>query len=762
MTTVENNAGKSGATNHISPADLIRLHELGFKIVPLDEHGKPAMPWTENYENPEYWTLEKITQESYKFKNVATTFGKTHLKDEPGRPLYLCGLDIDSNEVYKILFRLKNGNSSEYSLFPLVQKCTFVVKTRKPNGFHIYWLSHKQHNQINIIDCTEGSGFEIKTGKAMLTLPPSTHREDLGFQYKNYGQAKVWISDEFYGKLIETLSVCLKPKSEHQVQYYKQPQSQQVIELDDSDNKTIHEALCPHYKKGSRSYLVLALCGLLRRWNVSKESVIDLIQILAKDDEERRSRIETLERTYKMEPEKVAGVKFFQNTIGVDASKDVLHAIFNIIRGKKEGDLISRLANAVVSEYVFVTTTDNEDIYWYDDEKGVYLAGQQWRIDELCQVIYPKLRTHELNEVISQIKRRTYTDRSKFDVDPDILNLTNGLLNMRTKVLSPHTPEYLGTVQLPREYKPKTVCPKILQFLKMVLRPKDIHIMLQVIGYCLYRSCEYDKAIMFFGTGANGKGVLIRLIEEFLGGNNCSHRSLQDLDRNRFAVADLHSKLANTFADLKSLRLSETGNFKMLVSGDPITGEHKFQNPFSFRNMSKLIFSANEIPESDDKTDAFYRRWLIFHFDKKFVGGKEDTKLLDKLTTPEELSGLLNLALIGHKQLFHEGGFHDKDVEDLRKDYEEHTNDVNAFLYQECIVDITNPEYSTLATDVYAAYVTFCVRRGTRPKDMAVFGKKLAAQGIYNVRHQDYGPREAYYDGLKLLKDIRGLNQALD
>jgi hypothetical protein len=74
------------------------------------------------------------------------------------------------------------------------------------------------------------------------------------------------------------------------------------------------------------------------------------------------------------------------------------------------------------------------------------------------------------------------------------------------------------------------------------------------------------------------------------------------------------------------------------------------------------------------------------------------TKLIKRLTTPEELSGLLNLALVGLKQLKDEGGFHDEDIEDIRRDYEEHTNDVNTFLYQECLVDITNPDYYTLAT----------------------------------------------------------------
>ena len=198
--------------------------------------------------------------------------------------------------------------------------------------------------------------------------------------------------------------------------------------------------------------------------------------------------------------------------------------------------------------------------------------------------------------------------------------------------------------QLPAKHKPRTVCPKVLKFFRDVLCPEDIHVLLQMIGYSLYRSCEYEKAFMLFGDGANGKGILIKLIEALLGQNNCSHRSVQDPDKNRFAAADLYEKLANTRPDLKSLKLSETGNFKMIVSGDSITAERKFEHPFIFRNYAKPIFSANEIPESDDKTDTLYTLWRIFHFDKKFQNGKEDPNLIKELTTPNELSGLLNLA----------------------------------------------------------------------------------------------------------------------
>ena len=67
----------------------------------------------------------------------------------------------------------------------------------------------------------------------------------------------------------------------------------------------------------------------------------------------------------------------------------------------------------------------------------------------------------------------------------------------------------------------------------------------------------------------------------------------------------MYGKLANTCPDLKSVKLSETGNFKMVVAGDSLTAERKFEHSFTFRNYAKAIFSTNADTESDDKTDAF-------------------------------------------------------------------------------------------------------------------------------------------------------------
>ena len=425
-------------------------------------------------------------------------------------------------------------------------------------------------------------------------------------------------------------------------------------------------------------------------------------------------------------------------------------------------DYVTLLTDQLMGEYTFKTFKDTEEILYYDTNKGVYVQGGEWLIKEQCEILCPQIQTSKVLEVVNHIKRRTGVERSRFDSNLDILNLQNGLLNIETGEFREHSPDYLSVVQLPIAFDPNAKCPKILKFLGQVLHPQDVFKAMQIIGYCLYRDSKYEKAVMLYGPGSNGKGVFIRLIESLVGIENTSHVPLQDLDKDRFAAADLYGKMVNTFADLKSEKLSTTGMFKTMVSVDTIRAQRKYGHPFSFRNYAKLIFSANKIPDSDDKTHAYYRRWLILPFEKIFEGKEnKDTKLIDKLTTSEELPGLLNLALIALKQLYKDGGFKDVSLEDIRKEYDESANTVKAFLDDKCVIDLTAPEYYTLTTNVYNEYLIFCKEKNQRPLEMNIFGKKLAELGIMKERIRYYGgEREYCYIGIKLRSELRGQNQA--
>ena len=572
----------------IQPNDLINLHNIGFKPVALDEKNREVEAWTPIYENPNYWTPEKLKQQAHKFRNVATVFGKTHIKDEEGRDLYLNCLDIDSDKVYDILFNLENSKSKQkYCLIPKLQKVTFVTKTRKKNGFHIHWLSHRQNKSITTEDCKVGYEFEIKTdkGRGHCTLPPSKHRDDPNFEYKNYGQNKIMISDELYDELVRVFDDCLKDKNPGKDYNNNFGSKDGEIYLSEEEVQNISDLIHPYYKKGCncRNGLIYGVAGFCRKYNVVKESAIKLVETLAKDDEERRGRMVVLDQTYIKAPDQVSGIKKLVGALehatgSVNIAREIFQQIFAIISSKshsqeleKRTDAVTELTDQIMKEYTFKTMKDTKEIYYYDDNKGLYLNGGEWLIQEHAEILNSKVRTVQVNEVINHVRRRTGVDRSQFDSNPDTLNLQNGFLNIMTGEFTEHSSSHLSLTQLPVVYNPEAKCPNILKFLGEVLQPRDVFTALQIIGYCIYKSAKYEKAIMLYGrSGDNGKGTFIRLIESFVGLDNTSHVSLQDLGGDKFASADLYGKMVNTCGDISADKIFRSGIFKMLVSGDTI------------------------------------------------------------------------------------------------------------------------------------------------------------------------------------------------
>jgi hypothetical protein len=131
--------------NVIAIETLVGYNTIGFKVVPLGADSKtPAVKSTTKiYNDIAYWTTNLIKEEHHRFKNVATTFGRTYIKDENGQYLYLHGLDIDSDNVLRILFDLVEELKSK----------TFVTKSKKDCGYHVYWLSHKQNLSVGVSKC---------------------------------------------------------------------------------------------------------------------------------------------------------------------------------------------------------------------------------------------------------------------------------------------------------------------------------------------------------------------------------------------------------------------------------------------------------------------------------------------------------------------------------------------------------------------------------------------------------------------------------
>ena len=131
---------------------------------------------------------------------------------------------------------------------------------------------------------------------------------------------------------------------------------------------------------------------------------------------------------------------------------------------------------------------------------------------------------------------------------------------------------------------------RIMKFLYEVMNPEDVDLFLDFFAYCLYREYKYNFWMLLVGKGLNGKSILLRLVERFLGMDNVSGETLHRLLKERFSVGNLFQKMANVDADVSyDTIFNNTGVLKKLTGNDLHIGEHKYKKPFKFRNHAKLI-----------------------------------------------------------------------------------------------------------------------------------------------------------------------------
>ena len=411
------------------------------------------------------------------------------------------------------------------------------------------------------------------------------------------------------------------------------------------------------------------------------------------------------------------------------------------------------VATNLLKRYHFVTIGSTKEILVYDNNNGIYVPGGESVIEQNTQSdLGSDTSIHIVNEILGHIKRSTIIDIDDIDASDNIINVKNGLLNTNSNKLSKHTPSYVSITQIPIEYNPNIECNRIDEFLSSVFDKNDIEVIKEYIGFLLIKRYIFHKALMLTGDTGTGKTTFQRMIISFLGGNNISTRTLQDLCEDKFASADLFGKLANVSDDIPSNAIKYAGKFKQITGESRLSGQKKFQNSFDFYNNAKIIFSCNELPPAHNGDDAYYYRWIIVETKRRFTQDKANRNLISELTTPEEMSGLLNLALKYRKKLLDQNDFsYDRSIEYSVRRYMLTVKDSVAKFAGRCIQSDGNCYIEK--QKLYETYEEWCVDTELPAKSDNAFHRRL--QRVLGNTVEVYRPtvdghQITAYKGIKL------------
>lgn len=418
-------------------------------------------------------------------------------------------------------------------------------------------------------------------------------------------------------------------------------------------------------------------------------------------------------------------------------------------------------ASQIMEDYALLYSRDGTFYYYFE---GVYNSTSDTELkNELMHDFddnAPNMWKPSYERLYMESLKHKVFYAGQMNENKDFINLKNGMLQLSTMKLFEHAKDYYSTVQLPFEYDPDASCEQFQNYLVSVFEGDEerIRLLQEWFGYLLTCETKAQKALVLYGSGSNGKGVCSSIIEALVGRENISYASLADLS-NQFVRATLFDKQLVMCSE-NEISSFNTQYFKQIVGGDTcITASHKNKKPFEFFPYCKVVMSTNNLPDTRDRTDGFYRRLQFIHFSKYFNESEKDVNLTEKLKT--ELPGILNWALIGLQRL-RENDYRFSPCKSSERLLHEYRVEQNPFLefVSECL-NVDTPQSREDNRIVYNSFKDWCHQNGhhrfaniSSKKFWREFDNAMILSGHEPPERKNSGNRR-YCVGITVKKDYR-------
>jgi len=400
---------------------------------------------------------------------------------------------------------------------------------------------------------------------------------------------------------------------------------------------------------------------------------------------------------------------------------------------------IRQLLDAVKKQK-FALARKNDFIFVYN--------GQYWReidrdtLKDFLGKAAERLGMPELEAQHYEFKDKLYKqflaaahfEEVEADSDKVLINLLNGTFEISAdsqRLRSFRAEDFLKH-QLQFEFDQAAKAPIFQAYLDRVLpEPELQNILAEFYGYVFTRKLKLEKALLLYGSGANGKSVMFDVMNALLGRENTANYSLSDLmqEHNRAQIAN---KLLNYGSEINASVTKDV--FKNLVSCEPIMARLKYGNSFLMENYAKLCFNCNELPKDIEHTEAYFRRLVIVPFRVTIPEAEQDKELARKIIA-SELSGVFNWVLAGLQRLLKNKRFTDSEI--VRQSVDAYRREADSVA---CYLDESDREPNGLLKEIYSDYRSYCSDSGMKPLGKQNFRKRLESNG-YEVEKVNSGMR---------------------
>lgn len=336
---------------------------------------------------------------------------------------------------------------------------------------------------------------------------------------------------------------------------------------------------------------------------------------------------------------------------------------------------------------------------------------------------------------IARLEPKLSVSVSVFDANPNLLNVKNGLLNLRARELTPHDPSQRFTYCLPVEYDPEADYSAWLEFLNDVVGDgQEVQDYIKMAaGYTLTGHTSEEILFYLYGPTRSGKGTFTETLRALLGRplsaevDFISFTGKRDADNQNFDLAPLKAARAVFASESERYQRLNPAKIKQLTGGNEVWCCFKHRDRFNYRPQFKMWMSSNWPVNGDADDDALWARVKVIHFPWSHLG-KEDKELKFKMKSPENLRGVLRWAVEGASAWYTAPrGLEDpKPVVDWTRQQRDEADYVLQWLEQETEKDETAWTPNNLVMD---SYQRWCKEEAVEPRSQKFLTQALKLKG---------------------------------
>jgi putative DNA primase/helicase len=293
---------------------------------------------------------------------------------------------------------------------------------------------------------------------------------------------------------------------------------------------------------------------------------------------------------------------------------------------------------------------------------------------------------------------------------------------------------------------------------------------LRFLAYTISGSpCYADKFMVLTGEGSNGKSRFINVIRQLIGEKFTVDAGVSMITKENQRSA-IDGKLLCIMEEIPAYKNEDFWEvLKSISTGGYLHADIKFKEGYSFKNVSKFIFTCNKLPAGTDPTGGWYRRFLLIPFLHKFDRSDSDfVANIDEKIIENELPGVFNRVwgaysrLVGDAYGFVESAAAQQAMEAFKLE----TDTVLQWIKEFGVTQIGTEEFGTISNnvgdqtftkkDLYDKYKSWAIDCGYKPVGKITFLGRLSKSFKYDDHPHTFpdGRRERRVRGIRLVDEF--------